>query len=226
MSFPERHLAAMKYTVTMLNSDAHLALCSDIDCFQVNSQSKKDDPRISQKIHHKVFVPELSEIKDQRIILGHSTHSSKLQIVCGIDHQMETESAYTMTTKINSSSGRLTYIIEGKKNQSVTLYKFISYHTSSPFPTMEDLADRTERTLDRAKQNGYNSLLEAQKKYLDDFWDRSDIKATYPDNHILQQNIRLQPVSSFTGFCQGSGFRYRGQRAYRFRIRGTFVLGY
>ena len=39
VSFPERHLAAMKYTVTMLNSDAHLALCSDIDCLQVNSQS-------------------------------------------------------------------------------------------------------------------------------------------------------------------------------------------
>jgi len=191
VSFPERHLAAMKYTVTMLNDDAHLTICSDIECHQVNHDGGEGDPRLGQKIHHKVFVPEVSEINEERIILGHSTFSSKLQMVCGMDHKLESEVPYTVSSKINGFSGRLTYNVEGKKNKSITIYKFISYHTSSPFPTMEDLADRTHRTLDRALLGGYPKLLKDQRKYLDDFWNKSDIKVTYPDSSLLQQNLRL-----------------------------------
>jgi alpha,alpha-trehalose phosphorylase len=204
VSFPERHVAAIKYKITLLNDNAHVAVTSGIECDEsMHKAHNGDDPRSSQIIPHQIYRPGINRARDQRIILGHDTAKSKMKLVCGIDHTMDTMCQYHVSSKHNDNTGLITYIAEGVQNEPITLYKFITYHTSSHFPSFEDLADRAERSLDRIKTNGYDRLKSAQREYLDTFWERSDIKIEEEESqfnqllrfhifHLLQASARVQ----------------------------------
>ena len=186
-------------------------------CEQVDDGMDDDDPRKSPKLKHQVFIPEIDQSKEQRIILGHSTGNSKLKLVCGMDHQLSSEGHYDVKTTHNQFMGKVTYTVEAKKGKPVTLTKFITYHSSSPFPTMEELADRAERTLDRAVSQGFDHITKIQRSYLDEFWKRSDIKITGKDPrvnqhvrfhlfHLLQASERVQNSGIGAKGLTGSGY--------------------
>lgn len=192
VSIPERHMAAIEYEVTMLNDDAHLAIVSEVFCEQISSereQKKGHDPRIDRTIPHRVFHAMLSKINGERIVLGHQTFNSQLKIVCGIDHHLSTKCKWDFTSEKDEFKGKVTYIVEAKKDMKVTLVKYISYHTSSPHPSFSEVGDRTERTLDRAKTYGFNKILKDQRKYLDDYWKKCDV--VFHNNDLIQQIVRL-----------------------------------
>jgi alpha,alpha-trehalose phosphorylase len=204
VSFPERHIAAIKYTVTLLNKNAHVALVSGIDCDEsMHKAHNGDDPRSSQIIPHKIYTPGIDRGVKERIILGHQTKNSRMKLICGIDHVLETACQYHVEAKHISDAGRVTYIVEGVKGEPITLIKYITYHTSSHFPTFDDLADRAERSLDRVMANGYNELVNQQKEYLHKFWDKTDIEIEEKESqfnqllrfhiyHLLQASARVQ----------------------------------
>jgi len=189
VSFPERHLAAVKYTVTLLNADAYLAFTSEMTC-EEHEQVNNGDPRKRPHLHHKSFIPEIQNLQDQRLILGHSIKNSKLKLVCGMDHQFIAKDAHILKSSYDEFKGRFNYTVEARKNQPVTLIKYITYHTSSPVPAIEDLYSRANRTLDRAKQHGYEKVKGQQAKYLKDFWYRSYIEIRGNDPQV-NQNVRL-----------------------------------
>ena len=59
-------------------------------------------------------------------------------------------------------------------------------------------ARRSDRALDRVVSQGFNALLDEQKQYLDDFWDRADI--ALEDDPATQQVIRF----NLFHICQAS----------------------
>ncbi len=211
VSFPERHMAVMKYSITLLNSDAHLALSSEILCQQVNSHGEQHDPRLAREFHHEVFIPQIDREHQQRITLGHSTCNSKLKMVCGIDHQLDSDGIFAVETKSNKFEGKVIYTGNGKESQPVTLIKYITYHNSSPVPSMEDLADRADRTLDRAVYYGFDKIARLQKEYLQEFWKKSDVKVVGKDPQV-NQNVRLHifHLLSSSARVQNSGIGAKG----------------
>jgi len=68
VSFPERHLAAIKYTVTLLNADAHVTISSEMKCEQGN-RSNEGDPRKAPRLNHQIFIPEINRVHKQRLTL-------------------------------------------------------------------------------------------------------------------------------------------------------------
>ncbi len=211
VSFPERHMAAVKYSITLLNDNAHVALFSDILCEQINANDKKNDPRVDRQIFHDVFQPRLQRVKDQRILLGHEIKNSKLKVVCGIDHEFEGGSNFSWKAKHDKFQGRIAYTGEGHKDQTITLVKYITYHTSSPVPKFEDLADRAEQTLDRAVAHKYAGMAQQQEDFLKDFWERSDIQIVADDPQI-NQNLRLHlyHLLSASARVQNTGIGAKG----------------
>lgn len=211
VSFPERHMAAVKYTITLLNSDAHIAIFSDIICDQISQQEEGDDPRMDHQMFHEVYSPELQRVEAQRIILGHQTKNSQLKVVCGVDHEFHADSNFNIKVRHDEFHGRVTYTGEAAKNSTITLYKYITYHTSSPVPSFEDLADRADQTLDRAASYHYDKLVELQREYLDEFWDNSDIEITTDDPQV-NQNLRLHlfHLLSASARVQNSGIGAKG----------------
>ena len=188
VSFSQRHLVGIKYTVTLLNSDAYLALDSRILCEEPWG-SNEGDPRTAGNFGHKVFQPELDHSIGYRIMLGHTTSNSQMRIVAGMDHQLDTNNHFDFTLSHNKYDGKLIFTIDARENEPVTLYKYISYHTSSPHSTIPELAERTNRTLDRAMDRGYDFISREQREYMDNFWAHSDVKLA--GNPQLNQNIRL-----------------------------------
>lgn len=213
VSFPERHLAAIEYSVTILNADAHVVISSEMLCEEMKSEKHgyDDDPRTSPKMAHKVFNAEIARSAGQRVVLGHSTTNSKLKLVCGMDHHIETRNHFSTKLQSNHNQGKVTYTVEARKGEPVTIFKFITYHTSSPWPEFDDLADRAERTLDRAKSFGFKQLIKDQRNYMQEFWKRSDIRIASRDGRV-KQNLRLHifHLLQATARVQNSGVGAKG----------------
>lgn len=209
VSFPERHLAAIEYTVTMLNAEAHLAITSEMLTEQ-NTFDNVGDPRKAPKLGE-VLIPRIQRNRESRLVLGHSACNSHMQMVCGIDHQLITEEPYKTESQLSENQGRVAFTLNVKENSPVTLIKYITYHTSSPVPTMEDLADRAGRTLDRAVENGFDHLLKIQENYLDEFWEHSDIKITGRDRRVNQYlRLHLYHLLQSSARVQNSGIGAKG----------------
>ena len=211
VSFPERHMAAVKYSITLLNDDAHIALFSDITCEQINQQDGEDDPRMDRQLMHNVYESAVQRVDGQRILLGHQTCNSQLKVLCGIDHEFQADTEFNIKVRHDDFHGRVTYTGEAREGKTITLYKYITYHTSSPVPTFEDLADRAEQTLDRAMEYHFPKLVDLQRAYLDEFWDNSDIEITTNDPQI-NQNLRLHlfHLLSASARVQNSGIGAKG----------------
>ena len=106
-----------------------------------------------------------------------------------MDHQLETMNHYDFDIDHDKYSGKLVYTIEARKNEPVTLYKYITYHTASHFSTVAEIAERADRTLDRTMDKGYDFLAKEQHEYMSRFWERSDIKLA--GSRRINQNLRL-----------------------------------
>ena len=211
VSFPERHVAAIKYSVTVLNSDAHLAMISELTCAEESQETSSGDPRKSPKLHHRVFNPRLNRAEQQRILLGYEIENSGMKIVCGVDHKLITRDHLTISRHHDEDHGRVSYTIEAKENQPVTLVKFITYHTSSPRPEIEDLADRADRSLDRAMSNGFDHLKKIQREYLDEYWKNGDVQIVHKEPHVNQiMRLHVYHLLQASARVQNSGIGAKG----------------
>jgi alpha,alpha-trehalose phosphorylase len=81
----------------------------------------------------------------------------------------------------------IVYTITARPGKAFRITKYISYHTSRSEPVSE-LIDRTVRTLRRACQSGWQYLCDSQRRYVDDFWRRSDIQIR--GDLRVQQSLR------------------------------------
>ncbi len=99
----------------------------------------------------------------------------------------------------------------------IQLIKFAAYHSSRSAPA-EKLCTRAEWTLDRARKIGFRGLLEGQRRYLDDFWRRSDVEvegdpeATSRPLGEIQQALRwnLFQILQASARAEGTGIPAKG----------------
>jgi alpha,alpha-trehalose phosphorylase len=132
-----------------------------------------------------------------------------MTLACGVDHTVETECPFTQESHCNDDDGKVVFSIDAKPGIPFRITKYLAYHTSRSAPPAE-LVDRAERTLDRAKKDGFAELLAGQRKYLDDFWARSDVEIHGAPP--LQQAIRfsLFQVLQATARTEGAGVPAKG----------------
>ena len=172
VSFEYRHLAAIAYEVTVLNAKAPVDISSEMRNQEPTEEVDDNDPRRAQRFKERVLLPKLNWVKDYRIMLGHSTKSSQMSLVCGIDHTLETECPYSYKSKCEEDGGKVVFSIDAQPGVPIKLVKYMAYHTSRSV-IVEELGERAERTLDRAIAHGFEELVTLQREYLDDFWRRA-----------------------------------------------------
>ncbi len=187
ISFHEKHVAAIMYRVSVLNTKASLVISSEI--FEHSSfKVEEEDPREAIVFEHDVLLTRGAEAADQRLVRSYVANNSGMSMACGIDHRIETNCRWTSEHTHAEETGKVVFLVDAEPDQAVNLTKFITYHTSRSDKT-DELRVRAGRTLDRIVTHGFSRLLADQRAYLDDFWDRSDIqiKAIHPR---AQQSIR------------------------------------
>ena len=144
----------------------------------------EDDPRLAKSFKEQVLVPERMSAEGTRVLMGYRTRSSGMSLGCGMDHRVESECEYTVTSSCPGGGGRNGFIdcgevvfnIDAVPGKPFTLYKYLTYHTSHS-ETPAELRARAGRTLDRGARHGYDRLRADQQAYVEEFWRRSESAA-------------------------------------------------
>ena len=212
VSFQERHLAAVSYRVSVLNARVAVVLSSEagLDPRQ-RARTHAGDPRQARHFSGRVLRAEKSYGHEWRLVLSHKTRNSKMAMACGIDHALETRCDYDARRNCSSDSGRLVFAIDAQPGEPIQLTKYMTYHTSRR-SSADELCERAERTLDRAKAHGFDTLLTSQRSYLDDFWQRSDVRVGTTIHPKAQQCMRwnLLQLLQATARAEGAGVPAKG----------------
>jgi len=208
VSFEQRHLAALSYEITILNGEAPVVISSEINNPK-NSFEKSKDPRKTRAFGESVLDSASNYTKNHRIILSHITKRSRMRIACGIDHVFESDCSFSHETRHSQDSGKVVFSVAAGRGLPIRLTKYMTYHTSRRV-NPEELCDRAERTLDRAIMHGFGVLMESQKRYTADFWQKSDIEVK--GDPRIQQAIRfnLFHILQATARAEGAGVPAKG----------------
>ncbi|MFS0732135.1 glycosyl hydrolase family 65 protein [Microbacterium sp. 1P10UB] len=219
VSFEEKHLAIMTMTVTVLNSDAPVTISSQI----VNRQDGEDvyggtpsaprkagfDPRRTDRLEERVLQPQEYWQDGLRTVLSYQVTESGMTLAVAADHVIETENQYDPRSLIEPDIAKNVFRVQAKAGVPTKITKLVSYHTSRGVPARE-LVDRCRRTLDRARLEGVERQFERQRLWLDDFWERSDVRIAGHDD--LQQAARwcLFQLAQAAARADGQGVPAKG----------------
>jgi alpha,alpha-trehalose phosphorylase len=175
VSFDSRHVAAISYSVTLLNANASIVISSEMATNEPSAPTNGDDPRQTKAFSGRVLHPRTSYSKAQRIVLCHVTEKSRSMVTCTTDHALETSCPHTYKTVHSEDFGQVAFTIEGQHGTPIQLTKYMVYHTSQT-ASAQELCGRAEWTMNRVTAQGFQQLLAAQEQYMEDFWRRSDVR--------------------------------------------------
>jgi alpha,alpha-trehalose phosphorylase len=200
VSLQHRHLAAISYQVTVLNAEAPVVLSSEMMTEQTERASQVWDPRKPKGFATRVLHPRLHYANDRRVVLCHGTEFSRMTLACAIDHDLETDCSHSFSTRCSEDSAQVVFAIEAQPGQPIHLTKVIAYHTSGTAPPQE-VCDRAERTLDRARRLGFPAIEAGQRQYMEDFWRRSDVQVSGLNEAVVKRTTtEIQQAIRFNLF--------------------------
>ena len=200
VSLEHRHLAAISYEVTVLNSDAPVVLSSEITVDHAQTSREDFDPRNPAALQGTILHPRSHYFNEKRAVLCHDTERSDMIIASAIDHQLETDCAFSYLAKCSEDTGQVVFTIDAAPGRPIRLIKYMSYHTSATAPPQE-MCDRVERTLDRAVSHGLDELHASQERYLEKFWRTSDVQLSgIEEVRALRTTVEIQQAIRFNLF--------------------------
>ncbi len=172
VSFTDRHLAVVEYEVTLLDSDALIFISSQI----LNRQDGVDeytspngasrDPRKAGAFTERVLQPVVRREQGDRHLLGYRTTHSGMAIAVAAEHTLLTECPWDRPTSlVEDDLAKHVFRVRARRGEPVRLTKLIAYHTADGVPVRE-LADRCDRSLDRAREVGAVRLFADQQDWL------------------------------------------------------------
>jgi alpha,alpha-trehalose phosphorylase len=229
VSMAERHLAVMTFEVTMLDAAAPVWISSQL----LNRQDGEDeyhvaaaalgegddarDPRQASGFDHRVLQPKVrrngcDDDGTGTVVLGYRCTNSAMTLACGVHHEVHADGRYEVTTKVDEDISKTIVEAHAEPGVPITIVKYVSYHTSTGVPC-EELADRCERTIQRAKTLGVAEIHREQRETLDAFWAASDVEID--GDHIAQQALRwnLFQLAQATIKTQEQGIAAKGVTA-------------
>lgn len=212
VSMEYRHLAVIKYNLTVLNASANIILSSKLIHFEDEQfeHSAIHDPRKAGRFESPVFDIELERHRGNRMIYGYRTKQSGMTMGCGVDHIIQTENVFNQHVTKAEHEGKIIYNVYAKANAPIEITKFITYHTSRSADP-RDLSDRCERTLSNAIDMGYQKIVDDQRIYMSNFWDISDIEIKTSDARVQQMmRFNLFHVWQAAARAEGTGVGARG----------------
>jgi alpha,alpha-trehalose phosphorylase len=89
VSFPDKHVAAISYCVTLLNAQAFVVISSEMAANGTGLRDDGGDPRLARAFLGRVLHPRGSYCRDRRIVLCHATEKSRLTVTCATENVLE-----------------------------------------------------------------------------------------------------------------------------------------
>lgn len=186
VSFVHRSVAAVLYEVEPVDAPARVVVQSEL---VANEQmpATATDPRAGTALPS-VLRSERFFHRENRAVLVHVTRKSALRIAAGMDHFVEGPPSTETATESSEDLGRLTIVADLKPGERLRVVKLLAYGWSSKRSTPA-LRDQVAAALADARRTGWEGLLDAQRTYLDEFWERADVELE--GDTELQQAVRF-----------------------------------
>ncbi len=185
-----RHLAVLSMSVTMEQGSAPVVVSSQLlnrqdgeDEYHVSASAlgEGEDPRQARKFDTRVLDPTTQEHLNSSdpaggtMILGYRAARSQMTMTAACRHVVSYDGEFSLEADISEDLAKSVFTFDVNEGETVRIDKFVAYHSSTGVPTPE-LAERAERTLDRAVNSGVADLAAEQRTWLDQFWEASDIE--------------------------------------------------
>jgi alpha,alpha-trehalose phosphorylase len=200
VSFTDKHVAAISYSVKLLNAEASVVISSEMAANEPTSRTDGLDPRRTMGLAGRMLHSRAGYSKDRRIVLCHATEKSRLTLACATDSVLETSCPFAYKVVHNDDFGQVVFTINARPGCPMQLTKYMVYHTSRTV-SAEELCGRAEWTMDRVTTQGFQKLLTGQEQYMDDFWQRSGVRVRdVREDRLKRSTVEIQQVIRFNLF--------------------------
>jgi alpha,alpha-trehalose phosphorylase len=213
VSFTQRAVAAIAYEVEPLDERTPVVLQSELVANEA-LPSSEHDPRAAAA-RAAPLRSEFYDATDTRAILVHETNGSKLQLAAAMDHVIEGADASASLNEAFPDIARHLVSADVEPGSPLRMVKFIAYGWSG-FRSSDAVRDQVGAALAEARHTGWDGLVEAQRAYLDDFWDRADVELDGDEElqqatrfglfHVLQAGARAEQRAVAAKGLTGSGY--------------------
>jgi alpha,alpha-trehalose phosphorylase len=210
VSFTQRAVAAIAYEVEPVDGAARIVVQSEL---VANEQlpGHNGDPRAAAVLDAPLKSEE-NMGEGGRAVLVHCTQHSGLRMAAAMDHIVACPGKVDIESDCFPDIARSTFTTVLQPGEKLRVIKFVSYGWSSS-RSVPAVHDQVAAALTAAKYSGWDGLVEEQKKYLADFWERADIEVDgdieiqqavrFALFHILQSSARAEeraiPAKGLTG---------------------------
>jgi len=210
VSFSQRAIAAICYEVESVNDAPRVVVQSELVANET-LPVRMGDPRAAAVLESPL-LPELHFARDCSVELVHITQHSKLRVAAAMDHVIDGPGALGVQSESEPNSGRVTVTGVLQPGQKLRIVKFLAYGWSQQ-RSLPAMRDQAAAALVAAKETGWDGLLEEQRDYLAEFWQRADVEVEgdaevqqavrFALFHVLQAGARAErraiPAKGLTG---------------------------
>jgi alpha,alpha-trehalose phosphorylase len=218
VSLEHRHVAAIQYEVVLPEDSAPVVVFSEVvnrqdaESGELPVDERSDDPRLATTLTERVLHEQCRSVDGMRLLLGYRTAHSGMTLGVGVEHVLETALSHRVQADATGDRSKVVVSAQASPGQPLRLTKLITYQSSRAVPASE-LVERCGQTLDRVRTGGFASLEAGQRRALDHFWDRADVRIDADDEpERVQQAVRwnLFQVAQATWRAEGSGVPAKG----------------
>ncbi|MDX1882477.1 glycoside hydrolase family 65 protein [Mycolicibacterium sp. 120270] len=186
VSLAQRSVAAIEYVVEAVGDFVRVIVQSELVANEDQPKRSKD-PRTAA-ILSDPLEPVRHETTDQGAVLIHRTRRSGLMMAAAMEHDVEVPGRVEVSTEAQKDIARTTIICGLRPGQKLRVVKYLAYGWSS-LRSRPALHDQVAGAIAGARYSGWDGLLEAQRNFLDDFWDGADVEID--GDPICQQAVRF-----------------------------------
>jgi alpha,alpha-trehalose phosphorylase len=186
VSFTHRAVAAIEYVVEPLD-DALPVVVQSMLAANEEGPAASADPRAAAALASPL-ESDLYDTVDLRAILVHHTRRSGLRMAAGMDHIVEGPDGTTTSAEAFPDHARVVISADLAPGKPLRIVKLFAYGWSAQ-RSVAALRDQVSAAGHGALHAGWEGLVAAQRAYLDDFWDRSDVELE--GDAELQQALRF-----------------------------------
>lgn len=226
VSLTQRSVAAIEYVVEALDEFVRVTAQSELVANEELPPSS-NDPRVSAVLQKPLEAVQ-HEHSDRGAILLHRTRGSNLMMAAAMDHDIEVPGRVEVDTGAGHDWATTTVICGLRPGQRLRIVKYLAYGWSS-LRSRPALRDQAAAALSSARYTGWQGLLDAQREYLDEFWDGADVEIDGDPHcqqavrfalfHVLQASARAERRA-----IPGKGLTGTGYDGHAFWDTEGFVL--
>jgi alpha,alpha-trehalose phosphorylase len=226
VSLAHRSAAAIEYVVEAIDDFVRVTVQSELVANE-DQPDRSEDPRAAALLNNPLEAVRF-EANESGAVLIHKTRSSGLMMAAAMDHDIDVPGRMEFSTDAKEDLARTTVICGLRPGQKLRIVKYLGYGWSS-LRSRPALRDQVAGAIAGARYSGWQGLLDAQREYLDDFWDAADVEVDgdpacqqavrFGLFHVLQASARAERRA-----IPGKGLTGTGYDGHAFWDTEGFVL--